>query len=92
MVEQQSTESPSVIARELSLLALDGNTQDVHEIIDKYCNEAIEALPEEADAVRNGGLRVLNKLVGYVMKASKGRADAQTVHTHLKNILANKSN
>lgn len=89
MVEGQSKSPPSVVAKELSLLALEGN-DETEELIDKYCREAIEALPEEAGVVRQGNIRVLNKLVGYVMKASKGRADAQTVHARLKDILSKK--
>lgn len=87
MFERQIKESPAVIARELSLLALDADNEGVEVLIDKYCNEAIEALPEEANVVRNGNVKVLNKLVGLVMKKSKGRADAQAVHARLKSIL-----
>ncbi|KAL5508185.1 hypothetical protein ACEPAH_5804 [Sanghuangporus vaninii] len=91
MIEKQSKAAPSAIAQELSLLALETNNEQTKEFVDKLCKEAIEALPEEAEVVRKGNLRVLNKLVGYVMKASKGRTEAQSIHSRLKNILADKA-
>jgi len=42
----------------------------------KLCAEAITALPSEAAAVRDGNLGPLNRLVGQVMRLSKGSADA----------------
>ena len=90
MIQNQSKELPSVVAKELSLLALDSENDQADDLINKYCEEAIMRLPEEAEVVRRGNLRVLNKLVGYVMKMSKGRADAQAVHARLKGMLVEK--
>ena len=47
-----------------------------HVPLKKLCEEAIAALPSEAAAVRNGKLGPLNRLVGQVMRLSKGSADA----------------
>lgn len=40
------------------------------------CAAAVSALPKEAAALRSGHMNVLNKLVGHVMRSSRGRADA----------------
>ena len=53
----------------------------------KLCVTAVEELPEEADLVRRGNSKVLMKLVGSVMKLSRGRADAQEIRKYLEDIL-----
>ena len=86
MVEHQSTECPEAEARELGLLALtsDGTSDD---LLRGLCEDAIASLPNEADVVRRGNERVLNKLVGFVMKKSKGTVDAQTTRECLRELL-----
>lgn len=59
------------------------NDDDLYRI----CIAGVEELPEEAELVRRGNSRVLMKLVGRVMKLSRGRADAQQVRKYLENIL-----
>ena len=59
------------------------NDDDLYRI----CIAGVEELPEEAELVRRGKSRVLMKLVGRVMKLSRGRADAQQVRKYLENIL-----
>lgn len=53
----------------------------------RLCITGVEELPEEADLVRRGKIRVLMKLVGRVMKLSRGRADAQQIKRYLEDIL-----
>lgn len=84
MVETRSPAPPSQLAKELSLLAFAADQGE----LEKLCMQAIEALPIEADIIRNGNLRVLNKLVGHVMKATRGRADALAVAKRLREILS----
>jgi aspartyl-tRNA(Asn)/glutamyl-tRNA(Gln) amidotransferase subunit B len=43
---------------------------------------ALAADPEAADRVRSGNMKAIGPLVGYVMKATKGRADGREI-THL---------
>ena len=75
---------PSVLAQELSLLA--------HDVADaslkQWCEAAVQALPEEAAKVRRGQMNVINKLVGHVMKSSKGAADAKAARSMLESILS----
>ncbi|KAJ8593154.1 Glutamyl-tRNA amidotransferase B subunit [Rhizopogon salebrosus TDB-379] len=84
IIANRSSAAPSVLAQELSLEAVSG---DDNGAIQSWCAEAIEALPEEANAVRRGNPRVLNKLVGKVMQLSRGRADAQNARVVLETML-----
>lgn len=71
----RTTTMPSTLAQELSLLASPADDSN----LEAWCAEAIAALPEEADAARRGNANVVNKIVGRVMKASRGTANAQSV-------------
>jgi len=45
------------------------------------------ALPDEVAAVRNGHKGVLNKIVGRVMRESRGRADARSVRDLVEKLI-----
>ena len=51
------------------------------------CKEAIDALPEEGEKVRKGPMRVMNTLVGRVMRNSRGRADTMGVREKMAEML-----
>ncbi|KAG9015844.1 hypothetical protein FRB93_012409 [Tulasnella sp. JGI-2019a] len=53
-----------------------------------FCEQAIQELPLEADLVRKGNDKVLMKIVGKVMKLSKGTADAKMVRATLQGMLS----
>ncbi|KAG6866130.1 hypothetical protein C0991_008438 [Blastosporella zonata] len=55
--------------------------------IRRICADAIAALPVEASVVRKGNKNVLNKIVGRVMKDTRGRADAQVVKALLEEMI-----
>ncbi|KAF8165712.1 Glutamyl-tRNA amidotransferase subunit B, mitochondrial [Crassisporium funariophilum] len=55
------------------------NSIPVSDDLRTFCESAISALPHEVSAVRTGKKNVLNKIVGHVMKESRGRADAKAV-------------
>ncbi|KAG1735395.1 hypothetical protein EDB19DRAFT_1724224 [Suillus lakei] len=84
IIANRSLSAPSVLAQEFSLEAV---SEDDNAITRSWCVEAIEALPEEAEAVRQGNPRVLNKLVGKVMQLSRGRADARNARVVLEDVL-----
>ncbi|KAG1735696.1 GatB/GatE catalytic domain-containing protein [Suillus paluster] len=84
IIANRSSLTPSVLVQELSLEAV---SEDDNATIRAWCAEAIEKLPEEAEAVRQGNPRVLNKLVGKVMQLSRGCADAQNARVVLEDIL-----
>ena len=78
---------PSVLAQELSLLvANDGDAS-----LKTWCLQAIEALPEESQRVRKGNVNVINRLLGHVMKTSRGRADAKAAKALLLELLKSTS-
>jgi len=51
------------------------------------CEAAISALPRESDVIRKGNEKVVMKLVGHVMKASRGTANARAAADMLREIL-----
>lgn len=84
MLTHRSTEMPARLAEQLSLKVVrdDQGTQ-----LQQWCREAIEALPSEAQAARAGNTNVINKILGQVMKLSRGRVDAQAARTVLLEML-----
>ncbi|KAF8208754.1 Glutamyl-tRNA amidotransferase B subunit [Mycena galopus ATCC 62051] len=83
LADPSSPQTPTDRARSLSLLAASGSEPDIGEL----CAAAIAALPSEASAFRNGHKNVLNKILGWVMKESRGRADSKQVKERLITLL-----
>ena len=78
---------PSKLAQELSLLAANPADSSLKE----WCTTAIHVLPSEAEAARRGNTNVVNKLLGHVMKLSRGTADAKAARTLLQEMLKDAS-
>ncbi|KAJ6557310.1 Glutamyl-tRNA amidotransferase subunit B, mitochondrial [Mycena vulgaris] len=76
-----SSQTPMERARSLSLLSQDGLN------VDDLCAAAIAALPSEALAFRKGHKNVVNKMLGWVMKESRGKADSTQVRERLVALL-----
>jgi len=72
----------SQLLDELSLRTVDPTS------VEALCDEAIRTFPEEAELIHGGKKNILMKLVGYVMKASRGRADAILTRRILERKLA----
>jgi aspartyl-tRNA(Asn)/glutamyl-tRNA(Gln) amidotransferase subunit B len=72
----------------ISSLIAEHNLRSAASDITQLCQKAIESLPKEAEAVRNGNERVVMRLVGYIMKSSGGTADAQKARRILLELLA----
>lgn len=64
------------LAIQLNLISMSSSSEDD---LQSVCMRAIEALPNEVAALRAGHHNVVNKIVGWVMKETRGRADAKTV-------------
>ena len=77
---------PSELAAEMSLLAVNDGDASLR----TWCIEAIEALPGEAQRARGGNANVVNRLVGHVMKTSRGRANAKSARAMLHDLLSSK--
>ena len=93
MLTDRSISMPSKIAEQLQLLALSSTpSHGTSELspspaLESLCAEAISAMPEEVGAIRRGRKNVVNKLVGRVMRSSRGRADATAVKELLEKMI-----
>ena len=56
--------------------------------VEALCDEAIRRFPEEAELIRGGKKNILMKLVGSVIKASRGGADPKLTRRILEQKLA----
>ncbi|KAG6813033.1 hypothetical protein H0H92_014567 [Tricholoma furcatifolium] len=84
MLANPSQASSKKIAMDLQLIAFHASCDSTAPEIRSICFDAIAALPAEVDAVRKGNKNVLNKIVGRVMRETRGRADAQAVKALLE--------
>ena len=83
MLDTPSSKTPKELAKEHSLVALGKSDSSV----EVWCREVVESNPEIADAIRAGNINFVNKLVGRVMKKSRGTADALSVRKLLLEII-----
>ncbi|KAM5192254.1 glutamyl-tRNA(Gln) amidotransferase subunit B, mitochondrial [Mantella aurantiaca] len=70
--------SPAQIVKEKKLGLLD------REQLEDICQKIVDEHNVEVAAIRQGNLKVMNKLIGLVQKASKGRTDPGLVKTILE--------
>ena len=83
MLDHPSSKAPTELAEHLGLLAVRGD-----DFLERLCVQAINDMPEEADAVRRGAPNVINKLLGRIMKSSKGTVDPQSVQRIFQRLLS----
>ena len=83
MLDNPSSKTPEELAKEHSLIALDKSDSSM----EAWCRDVVKSNPEVADAIRAGNVNVVNKLVGKVMKRSRGTADALSVRKLLLEII-----
>jgi aspartyl-tRNA(Asn)/glutamyl-tRNA(Gln) amidotransferase subunit B len=82
ILQTKTTVSVSQLIDELSLRTVDSFS------VEALCDEAIRKFPEEVELIHGGKKNILMKLVGYVMKASRGSADAKLTRQILEQKLA----
>ncbi|TFK43869.1 Glutamyl-tRNA amidotransferase subunit B, mitochondrial [Crucibulum laeve] len=96
LLAKPSSERVLKIAEDLQLTALSpsssscsssSSSQTAEDPLFPLCKEAIAALPSEVAAVRAGNKNVLHKIVGHVMKGSRGRADAKRVREVVEGLI-----
>lgn len=83
MLDNTSAAASTELAGHLGLLATREDS-----LLERLCVQAIADMPEEADAVRRGVPNVINKLLGRVMKSSKGTTGPQSARTMLLKLLS----
>ena len=81
LLDTSSNKSARQLAQELSLVALQDDS------LETLCREVVARSPSEVKAIQEGNTKVINKLVGQVMKSSRGTANAQSVLAILKDLL-----
>jgi len=82
MLDHPSSEAPSELAERLGFVANRGD-----DFLERLCTQAVADMPEEADAMRRGVPNVINKLLGRVVRISKGTADPQSIRRMLLKLL-----
>jgi aspartyl-tRNA(Asn)/glutamyl-tRNA(Gln) amidotransferase subunit B len=83
MLDHPSSKTPSELAERLGIVANRGD-----DFLERLCARAIIDMPEEADAMRRGVPNVINKLLGHIMRSSKGTADPQSIRRMLQKLLS----
>ncbi len=83
MIDNPSPATPTELGRLLGLLAM---REDSY--LEQLCIRAITDMPKEADAARRGVPNVINKLLGRVMRSSKGTTDPQSVRRMLEKLIS----
>ena len=75
-------------AEQSGLLAFTADTAlSTADTLEVLCGKVVEDLPIVAAAYRAGNANVLNKLIGRVVKETKGRANVQSVREILERLL-----
>jgi aspartyl-tRNA(Asn)/glutamyl-tRNA(Gln) amidotransferase subunit B len=96
MLSNPSSRRPQEIATELQLVALSStpslatSSASPTSELRTLCECAIADLPSEVAALRAGNKNVLNKIVGHVMRKSRGRADAVAVKALVEKMVKGK--
>ncbi|KAG2013155.1 glutamyl-tRNA(Gln) amidotransferase [Coprinopsis cinerea AmutBmut pab1-1] len=80
------TSSESAASSDSSTPSASSENSELQQLVEK----AITALPKEIEAFKAGHKGVLNKIVGYIMRQSRGRADARQVKEQLEKALNSK--
>lgn len=84
MIDTRDSSPPSRIAADLGLLAAEPSETSLRDL----CSETLAEMPSEVISFKTGKTGVLNRILGRVMKKTKGRYDAQTVKTELLALLS----
>ncbi|MEC7353168.1 MAG: hypothetical protein VYD99_08600, partial [Planctomycetota bacterium] len=78
----ESDEPADAVAELAGMLVVRDDSQ-----LEQWCLAAIEANAQAADDVRSGKMAAIGRLMGHVMKASGGSADAKVVQAKLRELL-----
>lgn len=89
-LSNENTSEPNIekIIEDLDLTKAQDSNEEVKEAIEGLCQQVISQNPVVADQIKNGKKpKSIMFLVGQVMKECQGRVDANTVKSHLTNML-----
>lgn len=88
MLTNPTSHTPFQLAEEMKLTAL-SSTSDLsspQSELRLLCEAAVKALPQEVAALQAGNENAINRIIGYVVKQSRGRADPRVVTNLVKAI------
>ncbi|KIK67396.1 hypothetical protein GYMLUDRAFT_37509 [Collybiopsis luxurians FD-317 M1] len=83
-VKQLATEMDLLTATSSDRKSISANNDDP---LREVCIRAVDALPSEVAAIRNGNKNVINKVVGWIMRETKGKVDANQAKAILNQLL-----
>ncbi|MGN1112453.1 MAG: hypothetical protein ACI4RP_04540 [Acutalibacteraceae bacterium] len=78
----ETGKAPSELIDESDMGGLDENA------LDELCRQAIEANPNAVSDYKNGKVKAIKALVGFIMKNSRGKADAAAAEQKLINMIS----
>ncbi|KAI0032932.1 Glutamyl-tRNA amidotransferase B subunit [Vararia minispora EC-137] len=81
LLDNPSDKPAHQLADELALLTLQDSALQI------LCRDVVSSSPTEVKLIRKGNMKIINKLVGKVMKKSRGRADAQATLAVLEGLI-----
>ncbi|KAF5393281.1 hypothetical protein D9757_000604 [Collybiopsis confluens] len=91
MLSRPSNAPVNHLAAEMDLLDTDPphhKTMSANDdLVRDICLRAIDALPSEIAAIRGGNQNVMNKVVGWIMRETRGKVDPNSAKTILNQLL-----
>ncbi|KAF8873133.1 GatB/GatE catalytic domain-containing protein [Mucidula mucida] len=84
-----SSASVRQLAVDMNLISMTASSSrtGIEPDLSEICRRVIKAMPSEVAALQAGHRNVVNKLVGGVMKETRGRADANTTRSTILSLL-----
>ena len=79
----ETGKKPSELLSESDMAGLDENT------FNELCKQAVASNPNAVNDYKNGKAKAIKSLVGYVMKNSRGKADALAAENKIAELISN---
>ena len=79
----ETGKKPSELISESDMAMLDESA------LTELCKQAVESNPNAVNDYKNGKEKAIKALVGFVMKNSRGKADAVAAESKIKSIIIN---
>lgn len=90
MLVSPTNESVKELARRMDLLVATTDkslSPGTDEALRNVCMGAIDAFPSEVAAIRSGNENVVNKLIGWIMRETRGKTNAKQAKEMIEQLL-----
>lgn len=90
MLISPTNESVKESARKMDLLVATKDkplSPGIDEALRDVCMRAIDAFPSEVAAIRSGSKNAVNKLIGWIMRETKGKTNAKQAKEMIEQLL-----